>query len=86
MTQALTPEQRTRRNREEHARRRLEEAAQCGPRSVAAVWWDEARAVATRQERGGDDAVWDRLSKVLEEFCDRAQDVTGEAGACPDAR
>ncbi len=57
MTQALTPEQRSRRNREEHARRRREEAAQRGPHSVAAVWWDEARAVATRHEREGDPAV-----------------------------
>ncbi|MFK0064215.1 hypothetical protein ACIQTN_33955 [Streptomyces werraensis] len=84
MTSPLTSEQRSRRNREEHARRRREEAAQRGPRSVAAVWWDEARAVAIRQERNGDTAVWDRLCRVLEEFCGHARDGIEEA-TCPDA-
>lgn len=75
------PADRAQRNLREHGTRRREQAAQRGPRGVASVWWDEARAVAARIERSGDSEAWNRLCRVLESFCDDPGTAAPAVGA-----
>ncbi|WP_406127997.1 hypothetical protein [Streptomyces sp. NBC_00989] len=71
MNHPLTPEQRRYQNRTEHLQTRQNANLARGPKGIAAVWWDQARAVATRAEREGDASVWDRLALALTNWCDQ---------------
>lgn len=69
MTTALTPEERRWQNRVQHLQARQQANAARGPKGVAAVWWDQARAAATRAERAGDPTLWEHLARTLENWC-----------------
>ncbi|MGA5606190.1 hypothetical protein ACPCUF_35130 [Streptomyces griseoincarnatus] len=72
MSQALTPEQRRNENRERHLQARQAANLARGPKGIAAVWWDQARAAATRAERSGDPEMWNHLALTLKNWCDQA--------------
>ncbi|MFI8093748.1 hypothetical protein ACIF9R_36485 [Streptomyces sp. NPDC086080] len=69
MSEVVTPEERRYANRVRHLQARQAANAARGPKGVAAVWWDHARAVATRAERAGDPELWDHLARTLENWC-----------------
>ncbi|MFD5493368.1 hypothetical protein ACFWH4_10675 [Streptomyces sp. NPDC127091] len=73
MNQALTPEQRRYQNRVSHLQTRQQANLTRGPKGVAAVWWDQARAYAARADREGDPEMWDHLARTLENWCQQAE-------------
>ncbi|MFC9954266.1 hypothetical protein ACFVIN_28140 [Streptomyces prasinus] len=74
MSQALTPEQRRYQNRISHLQARQSANLTRGPKGVAAVWWDQARAHAARADREGDPEMWDHLARTLENWCRQAEE------------
>ncbi|MER6789513.1 hypothetical protein ABT330_33690 [Streptomyces sp. NPDC000658] len=73
MSQALTPEQRRYQNRISHLQTRQSANLARGPKGLAAVWWDQARALATRAEREGNPEAWEELARALENWCHQAE-------------
>ncbi|GAA0924893.1 hypothetical protein GCM10009549_45660 [Streptomyces thermoalcalitolerans] len=73
MSEIVTPEQRRYANRVRHLQARQQANLARGPKGLAAVWWDHARAIATRAEREGDPALWDHLARTLENWCQQAE-------------
>ncbi|MEQ6028219.1 hypothetical protein SOM70_37335 [Streptomyces salinarius] len=74
MTQAVDPAQRRYHNRVTHLQARQSANLARGPKGIAAVWWDQARAYATRAERDGDPEMWDYLARALENWCQQAEE------------
>ncbi|MFC8408613.1 hypothetical protein ACFUG9_34370 [Streptomyces griseoincarnatus] len=73
MTQALTPEQRRYQNRINHLQARQSANLTRGPKGLAAIWWDQARAYAARAEKDGDPVMWEELARALENWCHQAE-------------
>jgi hypothetical protein len=73
VSQALTPEQRRYVNRVRHLQARQAANLARGPRGLATVWWDQARAIAARAERRGDPQLWEHLARSLENWCQQAE-------------
>lgn len=73
MSTAISPEERRWQNRVRHLQARQAANAARGPKGVAAVWWDQARAIATRAEREGDPELWEHLARTLENWCYQAE-------------
>ncbi|MBZ6086579.1 hypothetical protein KVH15_37045 [Streptomyces olivaceus] len=81
MNEVVTPEQRRYENRVRHLQARQTANQTRGPKGVAAVWWDQARALATRAERNGDPEMWDHLARTLQNWCSLAEEREQEQHA-----
>ncbi|MFI6503705.1 hypothetical protein [Nonomuraea typhae] len=71
MSKPMTKAERRAYNRRQHAQQRQQDQAGRGPRGLAELWWDQARAVAHDRAAAGDERVWSDLALTLNNFCDR---------------
>lgn len=58
-------------NRLAHFEKRQAERAARGPRGLAESWMERARAVAATREKGGDEDVWNDLSRSIAKWVAR---------------
>ncbi|MEW2553678.1 hypothetical protein AB0957_18325 [Streptomyces zhihengii] len=71
MDQAQTRAERRALNQRRHAEQRQQAQQDRGPRGVAELWWDQARAIARARAEGGDETAWNDLATTLANYCDR---------------
>ncbi|KUJ66551.1 MULTISPECIES: hypothetical protein [Streptomyces] len=62
---AQTKAERQAANRRAHFEKRQAERAGRGPRGLAESWMERARSVAATREEGGDEEVWNDLSRTI---------------------
>ncbi|MFD8822108.1 hypothetical protein ACFV1C_07090 [Streptomyces sp. NPDC059605] len=68
---AQTKAERQAANRRAHFEKRQTERAGRGPRGLAESWMERARAVAATREKGGDEEVWNDLSRTISVWVSR---------------
>ncbi|MFJ5820125.1 hypothetical protein ACIQGT_40500 [Streptomyces sp. NPDC093108] len=68
---AQTKAERQAANRRAHFEKRQAERAERGPRGLAESWMERARAVAATREKGGDEEVWNDLSRAMANWVSR---------------
>ncbi|QUI36326.1 hypothetical protein H9W91_35795 (plasmid) [Streptomyces alfalfae] len=69
--EAQTKAQRRALNQRAHFEQRQAERAARGPRGLAESWMERARAIAATREKGGDEDVWNDLSRTIATWVSR---------------